>query len=207
MKTFFRTVSAALLLMEAGLAGPPLTTIQDVIYKADGTRFTGMLTISWNGFEASDRSAIATQMVTVKVVDGNLRVKLVPNTSSNPPGFYSVAYNSDGRVQFTESWAVPDSPLALRLREVRVTTPPVSPQPTPIQMSDVAGLTASLDLRPMKAAGYAAGRVLMVNPPGTGLDSVTGQATDCVRVDGTSAPCGGGKTWSELMTTTWDSLR
>src|SRR5579864_7784434 len=83
LNTIFRTLCAASLLAGTAFAGPPLTTIQDIIYKADGTRFNGMLTISWNGFEASDTSAIGTQMLTVKVVDGNLRVKLVPNTTTN----------------------------------------------------------------------------------------------------------------------------
>src|SRR5579864_6593139 len=99
-----RTLSAALLLAASALAAPPLTTIQDVLYKADGTRFNGIVTISWSSFEASDRSAIATQMTTVKVVDGNLRIQLVPNTDSNPLVYYSVVYNSDGRVQFSELW-------------------------------------------------------------------------------------------------------
>ena len=34
-------------------AEPPLTTIQDVLYKADGTRFNGYVQISWNSFEAA----------------------------------------------------------------------------------------------------------------------------------------------------------
>jgi hypothetical protein len=120
---FFRIFSAAWLLAAAAMATPPLTTIQDVIYKADGTAFNGMLTISWNSFEATDTSAIATQVLTVKVVDGVLRVKLVPNITANPPVYYTVVYNSEGRVQFTENWAVPASALALRLRDVRVAAP------------------------------------------------------------------------------------
>jgi hypothetical protein len=70
----------------AAFAGPPLTTIQDVLYKADGTRFNGALTISWSSFQAVDNSAIVMQSTTVKVVDGNLRVQLVPNTSATPAG-------------------------------------------------------------------------------------------------------------------------
>jgi len=101
--TFFRTLSAFTLLAIAALAGPPLTTIQDVLYKADGTPFNGILNISWTSFEAVDNSEIATQSITVKVVNGNVRVQLVPNINSNPPGYYSVVYNSDGRVQFSET--------------------------------------------------------------------------------------------------------
>lgn len=187
---FSRTFSAALLLATAALAGPPLTTIQDVIYKADGTAFNGQLTISWGSFDASDTSAIATQMLTVKVVDGVLRIKLVPGTTATPPVYYSVVYNSEGKVQFKETWAVPPSTQPLRLRDVRVATPNLPPGGgTPLQESDVVGLIADLGARPGKAAGFAAGHVVFVNSQSQ-LDSVTGAASDCVRVDGSSGPCG-----------------
>src|ERR1051326_2088162 len=88
------------------LAGPPLTTIQDVLYKADGARFNGPLTISWSSFQAPDNSAIVTQSTTVKVQDGLLRVQLVPTTTSTLAASYAVTYNSDGRVQFQETWSV-----------------------------------------------------------------------------------------------------
>lgn len=208
MKNSWRALWAALLWVQAGQAGPPLTTIQDVIYKADGTHFSGTVTISWNGFEAPDTSEIGTHMLTVKVTDGNLRVKLVPTLAADPAVYYTAVYNSDGHVQFTETWAVPASPLPLRLRDVRVSTPAAGTPVSPIRQSDVAGLRADLDLRPMKDASFAAGRVTVVNASGTGLGSVRGNPGDCVHADGSTAPCGGGgKTWADLMTTTWDSLR
>jgi hypothetical protein len=181
----------ALLLAASASARPPLTTIQDVIYKADGTRFNGMLNISWSGFEASDSSAIATPMITVKVVDGNLRVRLVPNTTAGSTVLYSVVYNSDGRVQFNESWAVPPSGQPLRLRDVRVATPSTTGDSggSPVQESDVVGLIADLAARPLKGTAFASGRVTMVNAVGA-LDGVSGSAGDCVHVDGSSGPCG-----------------
>ena len=189
-----RTIFAALWLARAAFAGPPLTTIQDVLYKADGTRFNGALTISWNSFQAVDNSAIVTQSTTVKVVDGNLRVQLVPNTTANPAGAYSVTYNSDGRIQFQERWAVPSSGQALRVRDVRVASAGASSSADtggvgPIQEADVVGLIADLGARPARGPSFAAGRVAMVNNTGL-LESVTGAASDCVRVDGSSGPCG-----------------
>src|SRR5262245_34279543 len=94
---FRRLLCAIGLLVAPVFAGPPLTTIQDVIYKADGTRFNGTITIRWTSFEGIDHSNIATQQTQVRVVDGNLRVQLVPSTTATPPVFYSVSYNSDGR--------------------------------------------------------------------------------------------------------------
>jgi hypothetical protein len=164
------------------------------LYKADGTRFNGTLTINWTSFQAADNSAVVTQSTTVKVVDGNLRVQLVPSTTGNPPVTYSVTYNSDGRVQFRESWAVPASVAPVRLRDIRVASSSggvvAAPDTTTsVQESDVVGLVADLGARPLKGSGFAAGRVAMVNSSGM-LDAVTGTSSNCVHVDGTSGPCG-----------------
>jgi hypothetical protein len=192
-----RLFFAAVWLASYALAVPPLTTIQDVLYKADGTRFNGTVTISWTSFQAMDNSTIATQSSTVKIVDGNLRVQLVPTTTSTPATYYSVKYNSNGRIQFEETWSVPSSAQPLHVRDVRVATSSNTAAPdtgggasTPAQETDIVGLIADLGARPLKGPGYAAGRVAVVNPLGA-LESVTGSATDCVRVDGSSGPCGG----------------
>lgn len=179
------------------LAGPPLTTIQDVLYKADGTRFNGTLTISWTSFQAVDNSSVVTQSTTVKVLDGNLRVDLVPNTTSTPATVYTVTYNSDGRIQFQESWSVPSSLTPLHVRDVR--TAPASPGgsdttdtgTTSIQESSVVGLVADLGTRPLKAPGFAPGHAATINSSGQ-VDSVVGNPADCVHVDGSSGPCGSG---------------
>src|ERR1022692_1243078 len=190
-----RSFLAAVCLATSSFAAPPLTTIQDVLFKADGTRFHGTLSISWTSFEAIDQSAIAQQTTTVTVVNGNLQVQLVPTTTAAPAAFYTVVYNSDGLVQFQETWAVPSSVQPLRIRDVRVpVVGAVGATPAPItdtvQESDVTGLLSDLGARPLKGPAYAAGRVAFVNETGA-LETVTGTPADCVRVDGTSGPCGG----------------
>ena len=117
-----RLVGAVLLAIASAAAVPRLTTIQDVLYKADGTKFNGLLIISWNSFEADDLSNIVSQNVTVKVVDGNFRVQLVPTADSNPPTFYNVKYNSDGKIQFQETWVVGTASTPLRIRDVRASS-------------------------------------------------------------------------------------
>jgi hypothetical protein len=192
---FRRFSLVAVLSLLALAAAPGLTTIQDVLYKADGTRFSGTLTISWKSFQAADNSAIVTQSSTVKVVDGNLRVQLVPTTASTPPASYGVRYNSDGRVQFEETWNVPPSSQPLRVRDVR--TAAAAPAPDtgaggsngPIPEANVVGLIADLGARPLKSPSFAAGRVAIVDPTGM-LASAAGDPSDCVRVDGSSGPCG-----------------
>ena len=48
-------------------AGPVLTTIQDMVYNANGTPYNGFAVINWTPFVAGDTSQIATQSVTVNI--------------------------------------------------------------------------------------------------------------------------------------------
>lgn len=172
-------------------AAPPLTTIQDVLYKADGTAFNGTLFIEWKSFVAVDNSYIAGHSLTVPVVKGILRVQLVPTGDATPPTSYSVRYNSEGKIQFEETWVVPPSSTALKIKDVRVAPLAVisPPAATEVQESDVVGLLADLEIRPVKGTGYGSSRAAYIGATGA-LEAVIGDAADCVRVDGTSGPCG-----------------
>ena len=181
----------------AAVAQPPLTTIQDTLYKADGTLFNGLLVISWNSFLADNQANIVSQSITVQVVGGLFRVQLAPTADANPPSYYTVTYNSDGKIQFQETWVVPVSTTSLTISDVRTSNTtqaggsvPPAPQ-TPIPESAVIGLAGDLSLRPVKGAGFTTGRTAMINSDG-GIDAVVGNPSDCVFVDGTSGPCGTG---------------
>src|SRR5688500_6185173 len=78
-------------------AAPSLTVIQDTLYKADGSRFDGVLFIEWKSFEASDTSIIPQQSIQVRVTSGNFRTQLVPTTTALQSALYVVRYNSSGR--------------------------------------------------------------------------------------------------------------
>jgi len=198
MLSFRRLVVA--MAMAAGFATgiakaqPALTAIQDILYRADGTRFSGTLFIRYNSFQTQDTANIATANVTVQIVNGVLSVKLAPTTTATPGAQYNVTYNSQGLSQFTETWAVPPSSLTLRLRDVRIAQgtvvgpPPVT---SPVQIGDVVGLSNALAVRPTQGAGFAIGRAAIINQAGQ-LEGATGNLGDCVRVDGTSGACGGG---------------
>ncbi|MBV8732774.1 MAG: hypothetical protein JO336_23430 [Acidobacteriia bacterium] len=195
MKTFSRVLGPALLLAWSALAAPPLTTIDDVLYKADGTRFNGDVTITWMGFQAPDQSNIATQVITTKIVNGHLHLQLVPTASANPEVFYTATYNSDGLVQFTETWSVPPSTRSLKLKDIRVPPPLITGigndtgATGPVPESDVTGLLADLSARPVVGPAFAPGAVAVVNTNGS-IDSVAGNPADCVHVNGSSGPCG-----------------
>ena len=175
-------------------AQPALTTVQDTLYRADGSRFTGTMYITWSSFQGGDTSNIATANLTLPIVNGALRVRLVPTTTASPGARYNVRYNSRGVNDFTEVWAVPPSTVNVRVRDVRVFTgvvvgpPPVT---TPVQIPDVVGLQNELAVRPQKGVGFGIGRTAVINTAGQ-IDAAAGNLGDCVRVDGSAGPCGGG---------------
>lgn len=174
----------------AAVAAPKLTTIEDTLYKADGTKFEGLVIISWKSFEAADTANVAAHVKTVRVVDGYLRVQLVPSTDAVPGFQYAVRYNSNGRIQWEEIWVVPSSAHPLRIRDVRLTSgnQTSTPAPEPLTEADIVGLAQDLAARPVKGPAYIPNSVARINSQGE-LESVQGGAGDCVRVDGSSGPC------------------
>jgi hypothetical protein len=179
-----------------------LTTIQDTLFKADGTRFTGTLTIQWSTFDVTNVGTIVQQSRSVPVVNGNLQVQLAPNaTAPSPANTYAVTYQSDGTQQFAETWTVPVSATALTVRDVRTGSGTSSGGGTtgngngsggssgPIAESGVTGLVSDLGQRPTRGAAFGAGGVAIVDNNGI-LETAVGQVGDCVMVDGTTGPCG-----------------
>ncbi len=181
------------------LAAPPLTTVQDILFNADGTRFNGVATISWQSFEASDMSNIPSHSISTQIVNGLLRVQLVPTANALSPATYNVVYNSGGSTQFQESWNVPPSSVPVRVRDIRVGAPGTTvggggtPPPVlnSVNISDVVGLTSALTLRAPIGTGYTPSRTAVIDASGA-LAGAIGNSADCVHVDGTSGACGSG---------------
>ncbi|HTS77452.1 MAG TPA: hypothetical protein VMG40_14670 [Bryobacteraceae bacterium] len=188
--------SAALLVAAAAIlaAQPALTTIEDILYLANGSRFNGTINIAWSAFQAGDASDIATANITLPIVNGVLNVQLVPTTTASAGAQYNVTFNSAGVNQFTQVWAVPPSSVPLHVRDVLVSQGTVigpAPVTAPIQISDVVGLENELALLPQEGVGFAIGRTAVINSSGQ-IDGAAGNLTDCVHVDGSSGPCGSG---------------
>ena len=122
-RNFIRTGAACVLLSTLAWGQPTLTTISDTLFKADGTRFNGLAQFTWLSFNAANGTSIAQQATTVRIIDGNLFVQLTPTTTATPLAEYAVLYNSDGKIQFSETWNVPPSNTPLRVRDVRTTSP------------------------------------------------------------------------------------
>lgn len=177
-------------------ATPPLTTVQDTLYKADGSRFNGALFIEWATFRASDGTTISNQTIRVPVVDGAFRTQLVPTTSAQTPNaYYTVRYIGTDGLDGLEKWYVPPSSTAVTLNVVRnplaVGTGGSSDSGAgnvTVAITDVTGLSTELSSRPQKGVGFASSRTAVINVNGQ-IDAALGSPSDCVHVDGTSAPC------------------
>lgn len=195
-KTLVLAALCGMVLTQPGQAQTGLTTIQDTLFKADGTRFNGTLTIQWNTFDVLNLGTVIQQSRSVTVVNGNLQVQLAPNQGqAAPANVYRVRYQSDGREQFTETWTVPVSTRPLAVSAVRTGTitsgasgTPSTDGQSPIPESSVIGLQADLNQRPTKGAGFGTNGVAIVDDNGV-LQTAAGQVGDCVLVDGTTGPC------------------
>lgn len=178
-------------------ATPPLTRVQDTLYKADGSRFTGALYIEWATFRASDGTTISNQTVRVPVVDGAFRTQLVPTTSAQTPNaYYTVRYIGSDGLDGLEKWYVPPSSTPVTLNVVRNplaagtggSSGDTSSGSVTVAITDVTGLSTELTSRPQKGTGFAISRTAVINANGQ-IDAALGNLSDCVHVDGTSAPC------------------
>ncbi|HEX5230150.1 MAG TPA: hypothetical protein VFW44_20700 [Bryobacteraceae bacterium] len=174
-------------------ATPPLATVSDTLFNADGTFFNGVVVISWPSFEASDTSNIASGTQNVKVTAGILFVELVPTTNADTAAVYTVQYTSLGVTQYSQTWAVPPaSILPFRVRDVALPPGSVSGSgpaaATIITIADVTGLQSALNVRPPMGTSYGVSRSAIIDATGA-IDAATGNLGDCLHVDGTSGPC------------------
>ena len=102
---------------------PATTTVQDTVYKSDGTLASGSVVISWSPFLTADSKPVFGGTKTVTLTSGALSVALTPNAGGTPSGTsYNVKFFQAGGVFFEEIWVVPSSsPLANPAQPVSVT--------------------------------------------------------------------------------------
>jgi len=90
-----------ILLLAAGMAGQvqagSTTTVQDVVYRGDGTPASGTLVISWPAFTTAGNLAVAAGSMAVAIgPQGAISIALVPNAGGTPDGtYYKVVFKLD----------------------------------------------------------------------------------------------------------------
>ena len=189
-----RAIALGVFSAAAVLAAPPLTRIQDTLYKADGYRFEGVVQVNWKSFRAADGTEVPQNSVSVPIVGGHLALELIPTTNALRSAYYTVRYNADGRTQFTETWAVPQTSVTLRVNDVRIAGPtagPITSEPVAVEIQNVSGLRTELELRPARGATWVSSRSAVIGSTGA-IEAAVGDAADCMRVDGSAGPCGDG---------------
>lgn len=199
--TIARVIWAAVLAAGVVLGAPAVTQVQDVLYKADGTPFTGTAVVSWGSFTAADGSVVPQNSMALPIKAGVLFARLVPTTNASTGAKYTVRFTADGRTQFTETWAVPPSVGPVRLWQVRTSQSTGAPASgEALVIGDVDGLVAELEARPAKGVTFEPGRAAVIDSQGE-IGAAVGAPGDCVRVDGTAGPCGGVMpVWVDLET-------
>ena len=108
---FLSSLLVSLFLMfHAGHAqAPQLTTINDVVYRANGAPAQGSVVISWPAFSTADQRAVAAGEIAFPIATGGvLNVNLAPNEGATPSGsYYKVVYKLSDGTTSTEYWVVP----------------------------------------------------------------------------------------------------
>ena len=108
-RLFYCLVSVAIAVGMAHATGPSLTTINDVVYRADGQPAAGTLVISWTAFTTADNKPVAAGELSLTLgAQGALNIALAPNQGATPAGsYYKVVYKLSDGTTATEYWVVP----------------------------------------------------------------------------------------------------
>lgn len=117
-----------LLLVGAMCARAQITTIQDTLYTANGTKFNGTMIIQWPvPFVGGDSRQIAAgpPWITYNITNGVVNVQLEANTTASPAGtYYTVTLRPGGVGSLSQTWVVPYSATPINLSAVQSTLTP-----------------------------------------------------------------------------------
>ncbi|HWY22944.1 MAG TPA: hypothetical protein VNX26_17080, partial [Candidatus Acidoferrum sp.] len=177
-------------------SGPPLTSVVDTVFMADGTPAQGVLVITWPAFVAASGAAVAAGAKNVTLGSGGaLNVAVAANASANPPGaYYTVVYQlGPGEVR-TEYWIVPTSSPAT-LAQVRTTPGAGTAVPgASVQYVNTAVATKANDNAVVHLAGaeIVSGTKTFAASPNVPTPVGTGDVTNKSYVDAAIATVGAG---------------
>jgi hypothetical protein len=106
-------VSAKAVLAQAAAGTVATTTVQDTVYRADGTPASGTVLISWSAFTTAAGNSVAAGTTSVTLGPGGaLTVSLAPNAGSTPIGtYYTAVFHLDDGTTTSEYWVLPVTPV------------------------------------------------------------------------------------------------
>lgn len=176
------------------------TTVQGVVYRADGSAATGVLIVSWPAFSTANNQAVAAGSTTATIgQDGFVSLNLAPNTGAAPAGsYYTAVYHlNDGTVN-TEYWTVPAA-VSATIVSVRAKLVPASVAVQSATKQYVDASIASLNGNYLSiAGGTLTGPLLLAGTPTANNQAATKQYTD--QAVQTAVPLAGGNMTGILRT-------
>ena len=123
------TVAIALLGACYGAAAQVVTTtIQDTVYRADGTPASGTVVVSWPTFTTAAGQAVAAGNTSATIgPNGALSVALAPNAGATPTGsYYTAVLHLDDGTTSQQYWVVPVSATPVTLATIENQVLPTS---------------------------------------------------------------------------------
>ena len=189
-------VTASSALVAAPQSGPPLTSVVDTVYMANGTPATGVLLITWPAFVTAGGTAVAPGSLNVSLgTNGALNVALTPNAGATPANtYFTVVYQLQPSEVRTEYWVVPTTSPAT-LAQVR-TTPGsgTAAQPVSMQYVNTALAAKANDNTVVHLTGTetVTGTKSFTTPPNVPTPVNTGDVTNKSYVDTAIANVGAG---------------
>ena len=176
------------------------TTVQGVVYRADGTPATGTLIVTWSAFSTANNQAVAAGSKSVSIgQDGFVSINLAPNAEASPAGsYYTAIYHlNDGTVN-KEYWVVPAAASAsivsirAQLVPATVAVQNATKQYVDASIASLSGNYLSL------TGGTMSGPLVLSGTPTSSNQAATKQYTD--QGIATALPLAGGNMTGTLRT-------
>lgn len=163
---------------------PALTTINDTVYRADGTAAAGQLVVSWPAFTTADHKPVAAGEKTLTIGSGGaLNVQLAPNENATPAGsYYKVVYKLSDGTTSTEYWTVPAA-TPTTVGSIRATVVPAQIAAQLVTRQYVDQVLLGTDLVHRATAETISGVKTFTAPPSVPAPAASGDATNKGYVD------------------------
>jgi hypothetical protein len=166
----------------------------------DEVSFSGELFNGW--MSVGKVGSSPAPMLVVLVVNGQLSIDLPNEAETTLTGLFRAEY-SGKNVNLWETWSVPVSKTPLRRRNIIIPSGNGNnrgwTRSATISETGVTNLTEDLANRPEKGPGFGTSGVAFVNANGQ-LETVAGDAGECVLLDGTAGSCGQVPTYVDAET-------
>jgi hypothetical protein len=156
------------------------TSIQGIVYRADGSLAQGTIVVSWPAFSTAAGQAVAAGSVAANIgTNGTVSLNLAPNQGAYPDGtYYTAVYHLNDGTVTKEYWVIPAaataaiSSIRAQLAPATVAVQSVSKSYVDSSISSITGSYLSL------GGGTMSGSLLLNGDPTSGSQAATKHYAD-----------------------------